>query len=215
MSEPPRRTLMSPFVERPEEAAIIGRILAGYGEIEFFVYECLIAVLGYPNIAARVMFRLRSESHRLEAADAILRATCESHDLREEYLIVFAAANYCRKLRNQYAHCHWLPETDEGLFFCNLEESARNRSGDLILTFSHVDTKLLELQEAYCLYCMDMLLWLRGELQHSAARLPNRRFVKPKGITQPLRHNPPELHPLPQKSRTPKRPPEPPLSETL
>jgi hypothetical protein len=65
------RTLVTSFVERPAEAAIIGRILAGYGEIEFFVYECLLAVLGYANIAARVMFRLRSESHRLEAADAL------------------------------------------------------------------------------------------------------------------------------------------------
>jgi len=72
---------MPAFSIRPKEAEIIGRLLAGYGELEFIVYECVKVALGRSTIAARLLFRVRSEKTRLDIADAILREVCDSYEL--------------------------------------------------------------------------------------------------------------------------------------
>jgi hypothetical protein len=207
MPKPPVKTIMSPFIAAPKEAAIIGRLLAGYGEIEFFILQILEKVLNHPSIAARLLFRLRSETNRLDIADAALCEVCYSWDLKDAYDNAMATVRYCLKIRNQYAHCHWLPETENGLFFCNLETPSKEKHGEIILEFLNVDESLLEWQETYFAFCQETLLWLRFELQHKldpaeALKRSIPRFARPKGISQPPLHNPPEKHPIPQAAIT-------------
>src|SRR5437588_12479148 len=128
-------TVMPAFTTCPKEAAIIGRLLAGYGEIEFIVYECLKMALGNSAIAARILFRVRSEKTRLDLADAVLRPVCDSHSLDKDYELAIAGAHYCRKVRNQYAHCHWLGDAAAGLFFTNIEPSAEQKRGEIVMAF--------------------------------------------------------------------------------
>src|ERR1700738_2356229 len=63
--------IMPAFHVYHQEAAIIGRLLAGYGELEFLLCRCVAATLGGDlSKATRILFRSRGEEHRISAADA-------------------------------------------------------------------------------------------------------------------------------------------------
>jgi hypothetical protein len=196
-------TILPAFITCSKEASIIGRLLAGYGELEFVVYECVKAAIGHSSIAVRLMFRVRSEKTRLDLADAILRPICESNSLNTEYQEAMSAADYCRKVRNQYSHCHWLGDKDAGLFFSNIEPSAQKKSGEITMAFLHIDDALLQKQEAYFAQTQVRFFWLSLALQKAAAKQPIPRFSIGKPVQQPPRHNPPEQHPLPKKETIP------------
>jgi len=199
---------MPAFSIRPKEAEIIGRLLAGYGELEFIVYECVKVALGRSTIAARLLFRVRSEKTRLDIADAILREVCDSYELTVKYTEAISAAHYCRKIRNQYAHCHWIGDESDGLFFANIEPSAEKKSGEIILAFNHVDDALLARQEAFFANTQVYLWWLQHELRVRAGSLPSHNVPTPKQRPQPPLHNPPEEHPLPKRLKDNRKPEE-------
>jgi hypothetical protein len=115
---------MPSFHRFPDEAAILGRLLAGYGEIEFILGLCADHALKGQHAGLRALFRLRSESNRLEVADAILRPLASEIDLLPKYETALAAIKHCKKIRNQYAHCHWADHETAGLFFTNVEVQA-------------------------------------------------------------------------------------------
>lgn len=194
-------TVMPAFITCPKEAAIIGRLLAGYGEIEFVVHECLRVALGSSSISARILYRVRSEKARLDLADAVLRAVCDSHSLDKEYEQAIDGANYCRKVRNQYAHCHWLGDEKEGLFFTNIEPSAQQKRGEIVMAFLHVDEPLLQKQEAYFAQTQSRFFCLSMALQKAAAKEPIPTFSIGKAIQPPPLNNPPEKHPLPGRAK--------------
>jgi hypothetical protein len=149
------------------------------------------------------MFRVRSEKTRLELADAILRPICESHGLKSEFETAYSAADYCRKIRNQYAHCHWLGDKEKGLFFSNIEPSAAKKTGDVIMRFSHIDEPLLQKQEAYFAETQIRLWWIAEGLKMKAAGQSIPKFSIGKPARQPPRHNPPEQHSLPKRLKDP------------
>jgi hypothetical protein len=67
------RTIMPIFDACQEEGKIIGRLLAGYGELEFAICGCLAATMDDLNDAARIFYRVRGEEQRLHVADAMMR----------------------------------------------------------------------------------------------------------------------------------------------
>ena len=82
-------TIMPGFDRHPEEAAIIGRLLVAFGEIEV----TLAVVVG--NVALRhleqglrTVYKVRGASSRLEMADALLRPRFSEAGLESEYLRV-------------------------------------------------------------------------------------------------------------------------------
>jgi len=64
-------SIMPAFVRYPEEAAIIGRLLAGYGELEFDLCLCVGHARGDMDMAFKAMFRPRGETQRIDIADPI------------------------------------------------------------------------------------------------------------------------------------------------
>ena len=94
---------MPAFIRFPQEAAIIGRLLAGYGELEFELSRCLGAALGDDNTAARALFRVRGEKQRILTADALMRHKYHAADLETRYSETIACMHWCRTARNQYA----------------------------------------------------------------------------------------------------------------
>jgi hypothetical protein len=64
---------MSVFGQFQQEAAVVGRLLAGYGELEFELKSSLRFVIGDMDTATRVVFRTRGEEQRIITADAIMR----------------------------------------------------------------------------------------------------------------------------------------------
>jgi hypothetical protein len=188
--------LMPAFLRYPNEAAIIGRMLAGYGELEFLLCMCMRIPLGDLSRASRVLFRNRGEEQRLLIADAILRPFYEEHELDQIWIRARRAIGACKEFRNQYSHCHWRDEDELGLFFTNLEKGAKTHTGQIALEFFHVDVPLLERQEAYFRYAGNHLIYLEAEHRRLTGALRRNGFTVPPETERPPKYNPPDDHPI-------------------
>jgi len=193
----------------PEEGQIIGRLLAGYGELEFEFAACLASALNEDRqTALRVIFRTKGEESRINIGDAIMRPKYDAIGLKDQYDAMLGALRFCKRIRNQYAHCHWLDYPERGLFFTDLEEPVKTSKGEIYLKFRHVDVPLLMLQEAYFVYTNDWLGHLSHEYLKRAGRSSSHIYAAPKIKPQPPPHNPPERHPLPIEVQADQQPPE-------
>jgi hypothetical protein len=203
-------TILMPALQSfPEEAAIIGRLIPAYGEFEYIFAYCAGHVLGDADRAIKLAFRLRSELNRFEACDALVRGPAIKAGLEKQYLDTHAAMAYCRKIRNQYAHCHYAYHPTAGLFFVDLEPSAKKHSS-ITYAWKHVDEALLKAQETYFIYCLQCLNFLQGALSVKSSRsMTGLPFPMPKGRRKPPLHNPPEKHIPPWTIQDPSQPPEP------
>ncbi len=179
----------------PAETAILGRILAGFGEIEYATARCVGGILNDEAAATRALFRLTGGDVRLQVADAILRPSLESAGLKDEYEAALGALRCSKTIRNQYAHAHWLP-TAGGLYFTDLSKAAKTATGELIFAMRHIDVPLLHQQENYMEYARDWMMFLHAEHERRAGRSASHNRKAPKIIDKPPLHNPVEEHPL-------------------
>jgi hypothetical protein len=145
------------------------------------------------EVIPKALYRLRTTSSRLDAADAIMRPAFAVNGLIDEYRIAHRAITYCLRLRNQYAHCNWADNENEGLFFADLQEAADAEIG-FELCFRHVDAPLLAAQYAFFTYVMEWLSFLGIELGVRTKRISNFSWPKPLERSPPPLHNPPEMH---------------------
>lgn len=196
-------TILQAFITCPDEASIIGRLLAGYGELEFILFEGLKVAIGHSDIAARLLFRVRGELSRMDIYDAVVRPICMSNGLADEYEAAIEAAMYCREVRNQYAHCHWFGDADAGLFFSSIERSAKKKSGEITMEFFHIDVPLLRQQEAYFARTQVQLYWLAHAVRKKAAKPPTPMPAMPPKVAPPPKYNNPEEHSLPARVTNP------------
>ena len=135
------------FGRYPKEAEIIGRLLAGYADLEIDLMHCAQVVRDDLDTVLKAMFRARGESARIKVADAFGRHHYAAIKLGTEFGMAISAMQYCLKIRNQYAH-----DNTGILAFTNLEEIAEKNAflKDLrSLTIFHVDVPLLREQEKY------------------------------------------------------------------
>jgi hypothetical protein len=111
-------------LQAEEEGKIIGKILAGYGELEVTVLACLVAVEGQLDQPIRQLFGRMSAERRINLARKRLLPDFTKADLGAEMKEALRDLDWCRELRNQYAHCQWGWTSADGLFFANLEQLA-------------------------------------------------------------------------------------------
>jgi hypothetical protein len=183
-----RSTIMPVFRQFPREAAQLGIILAGYGELEYELLNCLNAVLGDLDASTRVLFRARGEEQRIQIADALMRWRYDAGGLINPYSEAIADMGYCRQLRNQYAHCHWA-ETNNQLWFANLQDTAKSLAGQTMVRQYPIDLPLLELQEDYFVYVRDCFSYLDREFRLREGRLSSHIFRLPKKVARPPKHS--------------------------
>jgi hypothetical protein len=196
------------FEKYPKEGAIVGRLLTGYGEIEFDLMMCLSEFLGDINIAIRVIYRVRSESSRIDVADAMLRPHYASFGLSKEYEEAFIALQFCKKLRNNYAHSHW-SGIDTGLFYTSFEKPAETTEGTGAMKFSHLTEQLLQQQETFFGYCQQMLIYLCEENRLRSGKTKVNRVVRPKLLQPPPLCTPQEkAPPFEMNAKSPSQPKE-------
>jgi hypothetical protein len=75
----------------------------------------------------------------------------------------FDDLDWCRQIRNQYAHCQWYWTQQDGLCFVNLEELAQQPTtilNDLTAGRHSIDLALLNAQEAFFWYVKECLMHL-------------------------------------------------------
>lgn len=173
------------FEDYNEEALHVGALLTGYGELEFEAYACAAEAMGNSDLTFRLLFRLRSESQRIDAFDTMLMPTVSKFELEGPYAHIIGALRHCRSIRNVYAHSHWhFPVEGNRLYHCSLEDAAKKGSEAHMIKMNPVFLPLLKQQVLYFEYCMNGLQWLR----HEMIRLdggPKHSYTAPKGLPKP------------------------------
>jgi hypothetical protein len=185
--------VMPAFHRFPGEAAIIGRLLAGYAELEIALLHCVSVVRDDFDATLKAMFRIRGETARINVGDALGRQAYDNIELGADFEIAVSAMRYCLKIRNQYAHCNWYDDLSGRLAFVNVEEIAKATqaiSGFDNLTRRYVDVPALEEQEQYFGYADALINYSNYEGRLRAGKLRTRLFEKPAQRNQPPLHLP-------------------------
>jgi hypothetical protein len=178
------------------EAEIIGRILAAFGELEYMTIDLSARVLDRRDAILRALYRIRTTSARIDAADAMMASAFFSAGLGDDYATMMRALRLSLRIRNQYAHCNWGDDqgpTQAGLFFADLRRSAEAITG-FDHEWKHVSVPLLQQQEAHFVHAQDWLYYLDGELSRRTGRRPFLAFPRPIEQLPPPLHNPEALH---------------------
>ena len=180
--------ILPQFERHPQELAVIGRLVAGYGELEFTLATCAVVYTGDIAMGYRLIFRFRSESTRIQIADTIIRGHANKIGLGPFYEHCLGALRYCLKIRNQYAHCHW-PKPENGILGFHELESSFVGPNLKPTDFKPIDLDLLNAQEAYFCYTRDCLIYLRSETIFRISQKPH-SLSKPQLMQRPNLHNP-------------------------
>jgi hypothetical protein len=161
------------FKKFPEEADLIGRMVMGYGEMEFHLAWCVTHVIDDEDTAFKVIFRAPGEVARILAADALARLKISDQRLRTLFEQAIAGLHHCRKIRNQYAHCHWLDEGTQ-IGFLEFEDVAAQHTPVMVsrVEVRYIDKVLLTLQEGYFFYVYETLAYLNFEYQLIRGLIP-------------------------------------------
>jgi hypothetical protein len=108
--------------------AIIGRLLSGYGDLEFDLCTCVAEAMDDLDMVLQAMFRARGESQRIDIADAIGRKPYRARNLETQFSEMVAGLHHCRKIRNQFSHCNWFDDKSGALAFIDLESNAKKHT---------------------------------------------------------------------------------------
>jgi hypothetical protein len=188
------------FHRHKDEAAIIGRIVVAFGELEYLMVNIAARAAGGSELPNRypffkALYRLRTTSSRIDAADALMRPSFLACKYEGQYGQAFGALKYCLRIRNQYAHCNWADDGEDtnGLYFADLEESAQATIG-WEHHWYHVDVPILETQEAYFVYTQTWLYNLESVIAEATGRPIYPATPAPLIESRPLLHNPASAH---------------------
>lgn len=190
-------TIMPSFMDsigqmRPE-SAIIGRLLAGYGELEVSMMFCVAILPGNDlDTATKSTFSVRGEKDRIDRAAALLKPDYSAAGFGAELTDTISDMHWCREIRNQFSHCQWISwHRHLGLKFVNLEDVAA-MSGTIrkLATASHdVSLSILQDQEAYFNYVMACFSALAQAFKCKVAAKPNRGLPRPAKMARPQKHS--------------------------
>jgi hypothetical protein len=173
--------MLSPgLTQCKEEAALIGAMLANYGELEFCLTHCLGAVLGDINSAFKKMYVERGEERRIKTCEK-MRPHFVAIKRESEFADTMKQVRHCKLIRDQYAH-GWFSWS---AFSLGWGEGAHSRKVTLKLVSledavqepAGIDAKpvnlpldLVQAQAAYFLNAQDWILWLQSEIESAAGK---------------------------------------------
>ena len=194
--------LMPAFHRRKKDAAIVGRLITGYGELELLLAICVGTALAtkrnipdgytefqhrhrYEGVGIKLIFRIRGEKNRIDAASKLMRGAFTAANMGSEYDETMNAMRACLRIRNLFAHCHWGQSRKRGLFFINLEEVARKPQRLNLDSFRHASTTTLQYLERYFWHTMEPLDYLAHELGFRAKLSLPHGLSKPRKMREP------------------------------
>lgn len=186
------RVILAPFKKFKVEGEIIGRLLAGYSNLEVGLMHCVqMGTGGNLDLVLRKMFGLRSESKRIKAAETLGIQAYRKHRLVGHFRKALEAMRHCLLIRNQYAHHVWWDDNTGKLAFANLEELAHKQPHVIVkdltdLTAFHVDQELLEAQETYFVYVDEYPAWVNYEGRARTKAISHNMLDLPKNPPKPL-----------------------------
>jgi len=194
--------LMPAFHRRKKDAAVVGRLITGYGELEFLLAICVGTALAakrnisagynrfqhrirYEHVGIKLIFRIRGERKRIDIASKLIRQAFTAANMQSEYDETMNAMRACLRIRNQFAHCHWGQSRKRGLFFINLEEVARKPQKLKLDNFRHASATTLHGLERYFWHTIELLDYLAHEFGFRAGLSLHHGLSKPKKMREP------------------------------
>jgi hypothetical protein len=176
------------FDKFPNEAAIIGRLLAGYSKLEISLLHCAHVVRDDFDTVMKAMYRTRGETQRIDVADAFGRQHYRRHKIGTHFEMAVGSMRHCLKIRNQFAHCVWYDDLSGTLAFTDLEDTARGH--DFLVDFVtlpifHIDLATLRSQEEFFFYTDILLFSVNREGRRLAGKLAIPKQAMPKPLKQP------------------------------
>ena len=176
--------------QHPEERDLIGKIILAYGVLEVCLLECVRAALNDDiYTATRVLYRLKSESNRLEVADALVRHKMVEQNIGAAWEDAYGAYKLCKNIRNSYAHSTWISDPDGTLRFGDLEKAGKTATGKSQINFRPLTRTILESQFGYFTHANHLMLWALDQYQKAAGlprKLPDdQHVIKPKRLPLP------------------------------
>jgi hypothetical protein len=173
------------------ELMIVGQLLAGYGELELGLATCAWAANGDLNSTLKTMFGARGEARRIHLADAMMKSFYHSAGLGPDYDTAMADMDWCRELRNQYAHCHRYDAPEEGLYFVDLEQAAKMVEPIANVTDGRkpIDLILLIEQHDFFKYVQRCFWHLENTYKQRLGRPFSKAFTLPTRMERPLKDN--------------------------
>jgi hypothetical protein len=190
------RTIMPSFVDmagypRPE-GLIVGRLLAGYGDLELCMCYGLLVVEGWDlDGAVKLIFGQRGEKRRIDEADKILQPNYAGVHLGPQMAETIADMHWCREIRNQFAHCHWESWNIQGLKFVDLERVAKlkGKIRKAAQSSRRISLPTLQSQEAYFAYVSDCFEALAHAYQCAVKDVANHGLPRPLKMKRPRKHD--------------------------
>jgi len=171
------------FMNRPGEAALLGALVIGYGELDISFSLIAGLAINHKYAVLEACHSVRSESGRLDIAKALAVDSFVAGGLGREFEIAERGMRACLKIRNQFAHAQW-GDFEEGLKITN-PERAFSRPLKKI-EWKLVTLDLLKTQEAFFENTRMWLIYLEKVLELRAEN------------QIPYLNRPPEIHiPIP------------------
>ena len=113
---------MAPFGHFLKEGDLIGRLLAGYSNIEIGLMHCVQVATGDFDTVLRNMSASAANSKRITAAEKPGVPEYQRLKLATDFEKALRVVRYCLKIRNQYAHWIWWDDNSGKLAFANIED---------------------------------------------------------------------------------------------
>jgi hypothetical protein len=184
------RSILAPFQKFSAEGATVGRLLAGYSNIEVGLLHCVqMARGGDLDTVLKKMFRTRGETRRINEAEKLGHVDYQRLHLAGKFQKAIRVVRYYPEIRNQYSHWVWWDDHSGELAFANLEELAKRKRPvrDFAkLKAHHVDAALLAQREAYFVYADDLLAWINYEGRARDRKLRGGNpLLKPRPMRRP------------------------------
>ena len=154
---------------------------------------CADGVLGNIDAGVRALYKDRGEAKRIKATRKIIEQPYIRAGLQQQYTVTMDNMEFCKKIRNQYAHCQWYFTRTEGLCFIDLESVATNPAPISLVTGTKypVDVPLLSDQEAFFKHVQRCFWHLAEEYKNHIGKQKRKNaiFPWPTPITPPRPHN--------------------------
>jgi hypothetical protein len=166
--------------------------LLAIAELEVEMLNCTDLVSGDIDAAVRQLYGTRGEKQRIDATQAATGAAYNNVGLSSEHAQTMADMDWCRQIRNQYAHCQWYFTTQERLCFIDLENLAKQPARVACVTNVRfpVDVDLLSRQEAFFKHVQKWFWYLQEQYRARTGRLRHSSLVHqlPPAMARPPLH---------------------------
>jgi hypothetical protein len=153
--------IFPPFHHWPDEAAIVGRLLVDYGELEIELALSMGYAISDKDKGMRDFFKTRTAKARIDLAEEQASPWMRLTGVGDELAEAIAAIRVCKDIRNGFAHCSWISEKDipgcpAGLYFVDVEAWAKSPT-PIGFQWQYAGLPRLQELEAYFKYTHECL----------------------------------------------------------